>query len=74
MHYNAKYNTDITHIIDKHDPEITKTIIVRPNTQWHKANLQQAKVIRRRQERRWNKSTQLTDLKAYASYLTMQVI
>ena len=51
-----KYNTQIAAVLNKHAPEQSKTVVVRPNTQWYNANLRRAKVVRRRLERKMIKS------------------
>ena len=50
------YNTSLQQILDKHAPKTNKTVIIRPNTRWYNAEIRQAKVIKRRLERKWKKS------------------
>ena len=50
------YAHTLSKIYDNHAPEITKNIILRPNTEWYKANIRQAKTIRRRKERKKDKT------------------
>ena len=47
-----QYNNGVKAILDTHAPETTKTVTIRPNTQWYNANLRHAKVVKRRLERR----------------------
>ena len=51
-----QYNSSLSSIIDEHVPLQTKTFTIRPNTKWYNDNIRQAKVIKRRLERKWKKS------------------
>ena len=53
------YNSSLTSLMDKYAPEQTKSIHVRPNTQWYTQNLREAKQEKRRLERLW-RNTKLT--------------
>ncbi len=64
-HLVDSYNSTLTEIIDNHAPVIKKKIIIRPNTNWYNSNLRQAKVIRRRLERRFLKSNLESDRQAF---------
>ena len=46
------YNSKIAAVFDKYAPKTTKSIVIRPNTQWYNANLRHAKTVRIRLERR----------------------
>ena len=59
------YNTKLKEILDNHAPVKERTIIIRPNTSWYNANIRKAKVIRRRFERKWNKSGLQSDKMLY---------
>ena len=55
IHFNApsisdlvtQYKTSVTSALDTNAPEITKTVVLRPNTEWYNANLRRAKTVRR---------------------------
>ena len=51
-----QYNTEIAAVFGHHAPVTTKTIVVRPNTQWYNANLRHAKTVRSRLERRLHRT------------------
>ena len=38
----------------------TKRIVIRPNTKWYNKNIRDAKVVKRRLERKWRKSGKQT--------------
>ena len=59
------YNSNLGHILDNIAPLKSKTITIRPNNQWYDANCRQAKILRRRLERRKNKSGKQEDVIAY---------
>ena len=50
------YNTNLSAILDKHAPETCKEITIRPKSQWYAANPRKARVVRRRLERRFEKT------------------
>lgn len=51
-----QYQCCLSSIIDKHAPLQTKTVIVRPNTQWYSDQLRTAKREKRQAERKWRSS------------------
>ena len=51
-------------LLDKHSPVVTKEFTIRPNTKWYNTNIRKAKVIRRRLERKKNKSNLQSDIGA----------
>ena len=53
------YNSQIKSMIDKHAPIKSKTITIRPNTEWYIDELRNSKMERRRAERKMRK-TKLT--------------
>ncbi|CAG2192897.1 unnamed protein product [Mytilus edulis] len=53
------YSTELSSILDKHAPLISKNLILRPNTEWYTDDLRVAKRNRRKAERRMRK-TKLT--------------
>ena len=63
--YCDSYNGQLNRILNKHAPEITKSFIIRPNTQWYNSNIRNAKVVKRRLERKWRKSGSMLDLEKY---------
>ena len=52
----ADYNKLLSIMLDRHAPKITKTITVRPNTEWYDETIHQAKQRCRQLEHRWQKS------------------
>ena len=60
-----QYNTEIAAVFDHHAPVTTKSIVVRPNTQWYNANLRHAKTVRRRLERRVHRTNSADAKEAY---------
>jgi len=51
----ASYNTELETLVDRYAPEMTRLIIVRPNTAWMNEDIQTEK-RKRRYERLWMKS------------------
>ena len=49
----ARYSAGLKDILDKHVPQMTKTVRVRPNTEWYNNEIHTAKQERRRLERQW---------------------
>ena len=47
-----QYDSTVNSVLESHAPQTTKTVVIRPNTQWYDANLRRAKTVRRRLERR----------------------
>ena len=50
------YNTTLRQVLDKHAPEKTKEIILRPQAPWYTDCVRKAKQERRQAERRWKKT------------------
>ena len=61
----TRYDTGVATVFDRHGPETSKTIVVRPNTQWYNANLRHAKTVRRRLERRVHRTNSFEAKAAY---------
>ena len=59
------YQNLSTSLVDKHAPLTTKTIVVRNNIPYYTLELQEAKRLRRKLERRWRKTGSESDLKLY---------
>ena len=59
------YDQTLSGLLEKHAPTVTKCIVLRPNTQWYNENLRLAKVVRRRLERKKNKTRKFEDMLAY---------
>lgn len=49
----SQYNNVLQALIDKHAPKVTRTIIIRPNTEWYSTAIRDAKQDKRRLERYW---------------------
>ena len=47
------YNTALRSAIDDHAPKQTKTVIIRPNTEWYNEDMLRLKREKRKLERRW---------------------
>ena len=62
---DGQYDTEIAAVFDKHAPKTTKSIVIRPNTQWYNANLCHAKTVRRRLERRLYRTSSSEAKEAY---------
>ena len=60
------YDNSLTKILDNHAPVQTKSVLIRPNTRWITDNVRHAKTIRRRYERRKNKTNSPEAKLAYA--------
>lgn len=60
-----QYNDKLSTAYDKNVPEVTKTVILRPNTQWFNDMLRHEKVIRRRLERKYVNTGLDKDEEAY---------
>ena len=61
------YNVTIREVLDKHVPLKTKNVIIRRNTKWFNDQIQKAKVVRRRLERKKDKSGLESDRDAYSN-------
>ena len=51
-----QYNEDLTNLLDKHAPVITRKITLRPNAPWYDDSLREMKRGKRSCERKWNKT------------------
>ena len=60
-----QYNDTLADLIDKHAPEITKTISLRPHAPWYTDALRDTKREKRQLERRMLKSGLQVDKQAY---------
>ena len=56
------YNTTLAAAIDSHAPVVTKTIKVRPFITWISNGIKEARRERRRAERKWRRSGDISDL------------
>ena len=46
-----QYDNHLKPLLDKHAPQKSKRIVIRPNTKWYNKNIRDAKVVKRRLER-----------------------
>jgi hypothetical protein len=51
-----QYNSDILHVINKHAPEKTKTVTLRPHSPWYNDEIHNSKKQRRKAETTWRQS------------------
>ena len=51
-----QYDSVVKDVLDKHAPEVLKTVILRPHAPWYSDTLRAAKQVKRRRERKWIKS------------------
>jgi len=58
----TQYNSTLKTLIEKHAPLTTKVIKIKPNSPWFNNDIKQAKVQRRRAERKWIKTKLHVDL------------
>ena len=61
----SEYNKNLSNILDKHAPEVERTVILRPHAPWYTESLRIAKQERRRRERKWLKSGLTVDKESY---------
>ena len=61
------YNSTLSRLINRHAPLKKKTLRARPRVPWYNADIDSAKRIRRKGERRWRKSKLLSDLTIFKS-------
>jgi len=52
----SQYNSGLRDVIEKHAPLVTKSVLLRPNTQWYSEELRESKRERRRAERVWRRT------------------
>jgi hypothetical protein len=50
------YNRELSALLDKHAPVITKTVFIHPDTPWYNEQIDEAKKERRAAEQTWRKS------------------
>ena len=50
------YNTELRHLLDKHAPEVPRSITLRPHSPWYSAALRDVKREKRRCERAYRAS------------------
>lgn len=55
----TQYNSSLLNVLDRHAPEIRRTVTIRQNTKWFTEEVASMKRERRKAERRW-RNTQLT--------------
>ena len=60
-----EYNSALSKLIDKHAPRKTKTVRTRTSTPWYSAEICAARKLKRKVERKWRKSGQPEDFKAF---------
>ena len=56
------YQKTLCHLLDKHAPLQTKTIMIRPSVPWFSEDIAQAKGVRRQYERMWRRTRLQPDL------------
>ena len=61
------YNKTLSRMTNCHAPLKTKTLRARPRVPWYNADIDAAKRIRRKAERRWRKTKSLSDLIIFKS-------
>ena len=59
------YNEVLQHIVDKHAPEKTRVVTIRPEAPWYNSKLAEEKRLKRKYERRYNKSRLAVDRELY---------
>ncbi|XP_062595717.1 uncharacterized protein LOC134257091 [Saccostrea cucullata] len=55
-HLVQGYNKCLSHILNTHAPLVSKSILIRANTEWYTDELRTAKQQKRKTERRWRRS------------------
>ena len=61
------YNENLRGVIDSHAPLVAKHVKIRRNTKWFNDQIRSAKIVRRRLERKMNKSGLVSDRKAFVN-------
>ncbi|VDI25686.1 Hypothetical predicted protein [Mytilus galloprovincialis] len=51
-----QYDSELRDVVEKHAPLVTKSVLLRPNTQWYSDELRESKRNRRRVERKWSET------------------
>ena len=64
---SEKYHTVLSSLLDKHAPEKTKTIVLRPQCPWFNQEIHDEKHIKRKLERKWQESKLTVDHEIYRS-------
>ena len=59
------YNEVLQNIVDKHAPEKTCVVTIRPDAPWYNSNLAEEKRLKRKYERKYNKSKLAVDRELY---------
>ena len=59
------YNEVLQNIVDKHAPEKTRVVTIRPEAPWYNSKLAEKKRLKRKYERRYNKSRITVDRELY---------
>ncbi|XP_060554994.1 uncharacterized protein LOC132715902 [Ruditapes philippinarum] len=62
---SEKYHTVLSSLLDKHAPEKTKTIVLRPQCPWFNQEIHDEKHIKRKLERKWQESKLTVDHEIY---------
>ena len=59
------YNEVLQHIVDKHAPEKTRVVTIRPDAPWYNSKLAEEKRLKRKYERKYNRSQLAIDGELY---------
>ena len=59
------YNEVLQHIVDKHAPEKTRVVTIRPDAPWYNSKLAEEKRLKRKYERKYNRSQLAIDRELY---------
>ena len=62
------YNDSLTRTLDKHAPEVERTVVLRPHAPWYTDSLRVAKQERRRHERKWLRTGLTVHKESYMEY------
>ena len=61
------YETVLKELLDKHAPQKSREIVMRPAAPWYTDDIREKKCERRRLERRWRRSRSQSDREVYSS-------
>lgn len=61
----SRYSAELTRILDNHAPLMKRNVVIRPGAPWYNDNIKNAKLLRRRFERRWRRSRDHVDRSNY---------
>ena len=61
----ANYNNVLKEILDKHAPQMERKVVLRPQSPWYNTDLEAAKRLKRKLERKWLMSKLTLDLQIY---------